>query len=190
MGPHCELRESALVPLVYRNDPYTNLQAGYDSGKSGFTIAVLVLSVLAIGTVLVFSATSFVRRRRQHNRALTSSLNWSPDYRDRAPEINIAPKRGSVHSPENDDSVYVRATEEAHASSSSSFPSGRLDPLAAQQMHPLAAKRATVAMQLMDTVHFSDVEPPDDLAHDAEPKIDIGPPRDEDGHELHNVEIV
>jgi hypothetical protein len=96
------------------------------------------------------------------------------NYRDSTPGINIAP--GSMHS-----DVYEQATAEADASSSR-------DPIAAH-LGAAAAKRAATAAQLIKTEQSSsDDEFPDDLR--SEPKIYLGPARDEDGHELHNVDII
>jgi hypothetical protein len=172
LGPHCELREAAAVPYLNTNDPYLNRPADYvnNGGKSGFEITVVILSVLAIAFVTVFSVGRYIRRRKEENNAITGSLNWSHNYRDRPAEINIAP----MHS-----DVYEQATEEAFSRSSR-------DPIAAH-MGSTAARRAAAAAQLLQTEQSTD-EVPDDLPE--EPRIDIGPPIDEDGHVLHNVEIV
>lgn len=196
MGPHCELRESAEVPTLHARDPYVNNQQQSDYGtddgerRSGFEVALLVLSVAAIVMVSVFSVSTYIRRRKQQrNNAITSSLNWSSNhFKDRAPEVNIAPmqRRGSTLSASD---PYEDATQEAFARSSR-------DPIAAH-LGSAAAKRAAAAvLELMDNTEpsspdedYSDNDSfPDDLCSGL--KIDIGPPIDEDGHELHNVEIV
>ena len=192
LGPHCELRESAEVPNLHAKDPYINQQQQsnygiYDERRSGFEVALLVLSVAAIAMVSVFSVMTYIRRRKQRNHAVTSSVNWSSNhYKDRAPEVNIAPvqRRGSTMS-----DVYEDATQEAFARSSR-------DPIAAHLGSAAAKRAAAVVVELMDNTEpsspdedYSDNDSfPDDLCSGL--KIDIGPPIDEDGHELHNVEIV
>lgn len=177
-GPHCELREAKSVFNSW--DPYstfTGMGRVGDDSRSGFEKAVLSLSIIAIVVVAAFSTKRYQQRRRERNHAVTSSINWQRNYRDEpSEEINIAPKRGSVLS---DDQVYEQATIQARRRSSQ-------DPLVAA-----AARTNNIASAVeMVKTELALAEEDGDLADDKDPEIYIGPPRDEDGHELHNVEIV
>jgi hypothetical protein len=148
--------------------------------SNSYAVAFWILFVsLATGLLCVLVHRYRRRRLIQKNAAISSSLQWTPAYKDRASnEINIAP--GSSYS-----DVYEEATREAFGRSSR-------DPM----VTAVGAATSVSALQLEQKVsspeiieHDTDGDDfPDDLR--SEPKIDIGPPIDEDGNELHNVEIV
>jgi hypothetical protein len=183
LGPHCELRESAELPSLRAKDPYANQvsnpatanEMAQDS-KGGFYVVAFWIMFTSVVVGLVYAVIRRYRRRfqKQRNAAITSSLQWSPAYKDCVSnEINIAP--GSAYS-----DVYEEATRDAFATSSR-------DPMVASV--GAAASTTAVAEVSPDNTDGSDDDDfPDDLR--SEPRIDIGPPIDEDGHELHNVEIV
>ena len=134
-----------------------------------------------------------LKRRQRRNAAVTSTLHWStPNFRDGgSSEVNIAPKRGSV---QYSDDGNIAPYEDAIDMSPTDV---------AEPWNSTVAIR-TAARDLLINDHvgqnsFSgsvDVDEYDDnevADHDEQyslPQIDIGPPIDEDGHELHNVEIV
>jgi hypothetical protein len=167
------------LPNLPQTNPYEQYDA--DSGRSGFEKAVLTLSILAILMCAAAAAYLYMRRKRKRNNAITRSLNWTrPQYKDRPggeAQINIAPKRASVHS---EDAVYDNAL---HSSTS--------DPMAA---HLAAAKAAQEQYRqdpnMSSYTNESDDELDDNDVSDHEPQVDMGPPLDDDGHELHNVSIV
>ena len=166
------------MPNLPKTNPYE--QYHVENGKSGFEKAVLTLSILAIFLCAIAAAYLYVRRKRKRNNAITGSLNWSrPNYKDRPTgdeQINIAPKRSSVHT-----NVYEDAVR-----------SSTRDPMAA---HLAAAKAAQQQYRqdpsLSSLANDSDDDELDDKdVSDHEPQMDMGPPLDDDGHELHNVSIV
>jgi len=113
-------------------------------------------------------AGSIVVRRRRKRKDFANSLRWADGlYRDEPGsgglnQVNIAPRRGS----------YVDEPYSASEHSSAT------DPMATH----LAPKTTTSA-----AVVVSDEDEEDEP--EPQPTVYIGPPRDEDGHELHNVEI-
>lgn len=183
LGPHCELRESTKVEGSSSNDPYAEMRSsrGADEGISVVGTIFLVIGIFALVALFASGVRYYRRRRKQRNAVVTSSLNWSSNYRDRPQEdINIAPKRASLHV-----DVYERATEEAYAHRNGS--SSRISSAAPSLSHGSTSISPSAVQLLKTEQHLSDDEQDDDF--DA-PEVDIGPPRDEDGHELHNVDIV
>jgi hypothetical protein len=182
LGPHCELRESAELPSLRAKDPYVSQvntatpNEMVQDNKGGFYVVAFWIMFTSVVVGLVYAVIRRYQRRfqKQRNDTITSSLQWSPAYRDRVSnEINIAP--GSAYS-----DVYEEATREAFATSSR-------DPMVT--LVGAATSTTAVAEISPDNTDGSDDDDfPDDLR--SEPRIDIGPPIDEDGHELHNVEIV
>ena len=132
-----------------------------------FGVAVIVLAVLAIGAVATFSTVMYCRQRRRRNAAKAKNnnrLRWGPAYTDSNDDnnINLAPRQS-----------FYDAEFPAAAMSSSRDPMAHMG-----AAHPAHNIKATAAMTDDD-----DQGPP-------EPQIYIGPPRDEDGHVLHSVEIL
>jgi hypothetical protein len=139
----------------------------------------LVISVAAIAIIAACAASRYRRRRRkQRDNAIVTSLNWSTAYKDRSDEINIAP-RG-----ESSSDVYEDAV------SRDVFPWSSRDSSVTHLSSSDATRTVADTHLIMTEQSFDDEDDdfPDDLR--SAPKIDIGPPIDEDGHELHNVEIV
>jgi hypothetical protein len=150
-------------------------------------IFAILFSTVAIIAFAVFAGIMYRRRRMRNDDQISTSLRWSGDYRDEPPKVNIAPRSQSGEIESSD--VYF-----------ASIASPNRDPMATH----LAPHHRT--RQALDTPHTGgivsrtrassgsseDGSPSDDayFVEDEEPKIFIGPPRDEDGHELHNVEIV
>lgn len=178
MGPHCELHEAASLPNIPQTNPYEVYDS--DSGKSGFEKAVLTLSILAILLCAAAAAYNYVRRKRKRNNAITRSLNWTrPQFKDRPggdAEINIAPKRASVYAEDVVDDDALR--------------SNTGDPMAAHLAAAKAAQEQYRQDPNMSYTNDSDDELDDNDVSDHEPHVDMGPPLDDDGHELHNVSIV
>jgi len=172
LGPHCELKEAAQIPNLSKNDPYENF--GRNSSPNGtFEKVVLSFAIIAIFIVAAFSARVYIRRRKhKRNNSITSSLSWQPQYKDRPADeqVNIAPKRGSLHT-----DVYEEAVR-----------SSTRDHMAAHLAAAAAAKAAASALPASE----SDEELDDTDVSDHEPQVDMGLPLDDDGHELHNVSIV
>ena len=196
MGPHCELRESTEVANVRENDPYANQQIQhYDdsSGIGGFTIFVLIFSVISLCVLSSYLLHSHLRQRRRRNAAITNTLQWSvPNFRDGgSTEVNIAPKRGSVqYSDDSNFAPYEDAIESSHRehdepwSSAVALRASSHDLLMSEHMGQNSFAGS------MDDNEYDDNEIGDHKEQYSLPQIDIGPPIDEDGHELHNVEIV
>ena len=195
LGPHCELRESAEVANVRENDPYANQQIQrYDesSGIGGFTIFVFIFSIISLCVLSSYLCHTYLRRRRRRNAALTSTVQWSvPNFRDGgSTEVNIAPKRGSVqYSDDNNLAPYEDAIDSAPVehtepwSTTVALRSSTRDLLMSEHIGQNSFSGS------MEDNEYDDNE----IAHSVQyslPQIDIGPPIDEDGHELHNVEIV
>lgn len=160
-GPHCELRSNYLGS--------SNSSSSHSGGMLGFEVVVLVVSLVAIALVASFSVLACVRRRRNRkDDELTKSLKWAASgYRDDPSNDgpNIAPRRSSYI----DDAYPVKA----HSSSTDPFTTH----LAPKSRLPVDEEVITGSPDVMD-----DPVP--------QPQVYIGPPRDEDGHELHNVEII
>jgi hypothetical protein len=126
---------------------------------------VAVSVVIVVGGLFVGI---LVRRRRKHKYAAKSMLWGDSLYRDGYRDepgsgINIAPRRSS--------SVYDETSIHDYAVS---MHSSSTDPMAT-----VLAPKAAAAPAEAD--NEKDPEP--------HPTVYIGPPRDEDGHVLHNVEI-
>jgi hypothetical protein len=169
----------------YSQDPYAEIRANGDADEGNTTIRkiFLTLGTVVLVALFAFGANSYRRRRKQRNAVVTNSMSWSSNYRDRPQQdINIAPKRASLHV-----DVYERATEEAHTRSNrDNSTSGNSSAVASFSQG--SSSISPSAVQLLKTEqHLSDDEQDDVF---RAPEVDIGPPRDEDGHELHNVDIV
>jgi len=171
LGPHCELQEAAEIPNMPKTNPY---EVAYNSSSNTFEKIVLSFAILAIFIVAAFAVRVYIRRKNKRNNNITSSISWQPHYKDRPAEeqVNIAPKRGSLHT-----DVYEEAVR-----------SSTRDHMAAHLAAAAAAKAAASASQ--SPSGESDDEPDDGDVSDHEPQVDMGPPLDDDGHELHNVSIV
>ncbi len=197
LGPHCELRESTEVANVRENDPYANQQIQYTDepdGVGGFTVFVLILSIVSVCVVCSYLFRSHLLKRRQRqNAAVTSTLLWStPNFRDGgSSEVNIAPKRGSV---QYSDDGNIAPYEDAIDSS----PTDVAEPWSSTVAIRTAARDLLINDHIgknsfsgsMDADEYYENEVEDHDEQYSLPQIDIGPPIDEDGHELHNVEIV
>lgn len=200
MGPHCELREAPEISTIRSNDPYANPQKFYSSdGPSVLTISLVVLSVIAAGVVAFFAAHWYIRRRQRRNEAMTTSLNWAaPKFRDDgSTEINFAPKRGSIQSSDEDtryeDAIFKDSAyhDEPPLDSTSSYRTEISARDLMMETSPGGQQLFTSGVEYYDDEDDygdNDSHFPNDMG--VIPQIDIGPPIDEDGHELHNVEIV
>lgn len=166
MGPHCELVESNPIPRVtFRaEDSSGGVADDNTTNQNVFRIGLGVVMVMVMSVfVIVFVHTARRRRKQRFNNEVTSSLFWSSGYTDEPQVTNIAPKRASSLYQETSLDVYTEAVQ-----------TSRRD---------MAIEMSTTKSSAANTEATSDQ--PDDV-----PKLFIGPPRDEDGHELHNVEIV
>lgn len=184
LGPHCELRESAELP----KNPYANSLNEDDRSATEshrfYAVAFWVLLIASAMVVMFVVARAFWRRRLiERHAAVTSSIQWSPAFKDRGTknnEINIAP--GSTYS-----DLYEEAFSRSTVAST-----GRSS---LRNIHTHEPFSDHDCKQEDDDINESDEECEEeqtafsDQMH-MEPRIDLGPPIDEDGHELHNVEIV
>lgn len=162
---------------------------------------MVVLGVCAVFVAAFFAVHWYIRRRHRRNAATTTSLTWAvPKFRDDgSTEINFAPKRGSMQS-SDDDTRY----EDAIFKDSGYVDEPPLDSTAASYRTEFSARDLMMETTPPGGQHLftSGVEYYDDEDDYGDsdshfpnemglgPQIDIGPPIDEDGHELHNVEIV
>jgi hypothetical protein len=135
---------------------------GDSSSKNIFRALGILLGVLAVTLASGYTARRFMRRRKLRTAVKANRLHWQSSYRDRPPEINIAPRRAS-----NFDEIYLSSLAQAGRDSTVIALSSR-DPMATHFVPP--------------------PQPPQDI--DEQPEVYIGPPRDEDGHVLHNVDII
>lgn len=168
-GRHCELREG----FDYDDDDddtQSFLAPGKNQDKDGrdpLLVAVLVLSVTAILAVAAFALNQRRRRKQREDKALSSSMRWNSDYSDKPEQqVNIAPRRRSTLTEECADAedVYM-----------ASVASPNRDPM---------------ATHLAPTIEVPEAKPEAQFEDGDTPKIYIGPPRDEDGHELHSINII
>lgn len=195
LGPHCELRESAEVASVRESDPYANQQIqrqNESTGIGGFTIFVLIFSIIALCVLSSYLFYTHLRRRRR-NAAATSTLQWSvPNFRDGgSTEINIAPKRGSVqYSDDNNLAPYEDAIDSPPTEYDEPWSSTVAIRAATRDLLMSENIRQNSFSGSMESNEYDDNEIEDHNIQYSLPQIDIGPPIDEDGHELHNVEIV
>jgi hypothetical protein len=200
LGPHCELREAPEISTIRSSDPYANPQNFHSSdGPSVLTVSLVVLSVISSLFIAFFAAFGYIRRRQRRNAALTNSLNWAPPkFRDDgSTEINFAPKRGSVQSSDDDthyeDAIFKDSAyhDEPPLDSTSSYRTETSTRDLMMETSPGRQQLFTSGVEYYDDEDDygdSDSHFPNDMG--VIPQIDIGPPIDEDGHELHNVEIV
>jgi hypothetical protein len=199
LGPHCELRESSEVPGTSENDPYASQQIPNfddDSGSSSATLYVVIFSLISLCIVSCYAVNVYRRRRRRCNAAITDTLQWSaPNFRDGgSTEINFAPKRGSLqYSDDGNVTPYEDAIVVASSSSISYGDRWSSAVAIRAATHDLMTDKQTGENSFLSTMDIEDDDDNDVDSHDepySSPQIDIGPPLDEDGHELHNVEIV
>ena len=163
-GPHCELSSEAPeeLPAVQASTSSAESSSG---SSNGARVAAITISLLATVAAAAFFGTKYSKERNS-SRTMNDNIRWASEYQDRPgeDEPNLAPRRRR-------DSATPRGGYEdypANAHSSST------DPFATH----LAPKTAVP----------SDQEDGDE--EESQPQIYIGPPRDEDGHELHNVDII
>jgi len=110
--------------------------------------------------VTFFAVNSYLRRRRKR-RNISNHLRFISNYRDE-------PDRDQVNiAPRRSSYIEEPYSAEEHSSSR--------DPMASH----LAPKQTDVPFSAESTD-----------SGESQPQVYIGPPRDEDGHELHNVEII
>lgn len=168
MGPHCELKESNPIPRVtFRAE---DSSGGYSdtANQNIFRVGLGIVMFMVMSVfVVVLVHTARRRRKQRFNNEVTSSLFWSSGYSDNEPqETNIAPKRASSMYMETPNDVYTDAVQ--HTS----------------------RRDMSIEMQSTKSSSVSSTTEPSNDRPDDVPNLYIGPPRDEDGHELHNVEIV
>jgi hypothetical protein len=186
LGPHCELREDAPIRNKPRPRPHVETTGSKESSSSSssssssgekrtaFHKVMLTFSVLALTTVTLLLAGMYVRRKRQRNRAVTGAINWASHYLDHpSDEPNIAPRRRSTYTDVYEDSSSTDPMASAHI-------------LAAQ----MVAQQDSSPIVSDDEDDYTAEEEETRNLTNNEPQVYLGPPRDEDGHELHNVDIV
>lgn len=162
-GDRCEIN---LDKSDNKAAPSTVGDGDGDGGVKGLGIAAIILSVCAICAVSMFALRGCFRRRTFSKRSGVvekSRLMWSDkSFKDNVESINFSPHRNSSYV----DDGYM-----------ASFASPSRDPM------------ATAFAPEPDQSSYSDASTgkPD---IDDEPQIFIGPPRDEDGHVLHSVDII
>jgi len=165
-GERCE--------FTINKGPHKSTQEGTSTSRSrggsggslgGLGITAIILSVCAVLAVLMFMINSCVRRKRFSRRrdGESSGIIWAnkKGYKDTTETINFSPKAGY-----RDD--YM-----------ASFATPSRDPMATAFAPDMGDHVAPAS----DT----SAGPPED---DDETQIFIGPPTDEDGHVLHNVDIL
>jgi hypothetical protein len=178
LGPHCELKESSPIPRVTYGADASDDGYGEKKNRNVFRVGITVVMFLVMTVFAVMLIHTARRRRKQRfNNETTTSMFWSSGYTDLPNENvnNIAPKRSSSIFMESPRDVYTDAVQ-----------TSRRD--MAIEMSNRNRKSSTTTSNLSsdeDTKSNHGDDRPDDV-----PKLYIGPPRDEDGHELHNVEIV
>lgn len=144
--------------------------SGTSPGGKGIQVFAIVISIIAIMAVAVFSAAMYVRNRRRKQKAVNNALRWGSSYRDEPDDsVNLAPRRQSS---------YLDPYPVNNHSSST-------DPMASH-----LAPKSPAASNEMDSIIRAAIEEDDSEDFEDAPQVYIGPPRDEDGHELHNVEII
>lgn len=205
-GPHCEIRQgsqqqqtlgttapkqsvqieagSASAPAASATT--TSSASRPSSTRTGFEIFVLVISLIAIALVTIFSVSMYVRNRKRKEKRLTNMLRWSSGYRDQPDDadrdrINLAPRRQS--SMEHD---FVTAMTPSFLGAESSSD----DHLAPYRTAVAHAHHGNSVPATSDGIKDSSSSDHDPDEPETAPQVYIGPPRDEDGHELHNVEIL
>lgn len=152
----------------------------------------MILSIISACVLSTYLFHSHIRRRRRRNAAITSTLQWSvPNFRDGGSnEVNLAPKRGSA---QYSDDGNIAPYEDIDSS-----PTDHDEPWSSTVAIRTAARDLLMNEHIGRNSFTGSIdgnEYDDDAIEDHEvqyslPQIDIGPPIDEDGHELHNVEIV
>jgi hypothetical protein len=180
LGPHCELKESSPIPRVtYGADASGGDGYGTTKNRSVFRVGMAVVMVLVITVFAVMLIHTARRRRKQRfNNETTSSLFfWNAGYSDLPNENanNLAPKRSSSLFMESPRDVYTDAVVQT----------SRRDMAIELSNRNRTPSTTTNGSADEDTKSNHGDDRPDDV-----PNLYIGPPRDEDGHELHNVEIV
>jgi hypothetical protein len=204
-GPHCEIRQGSQQQQTHGTTAPTqsvHIETGSatapatssttasasrpSSTRTGFEILVLVISLIAIALVTIFSVSMYVRNRKRKEKRLTNMLRWSSEYRDQPDDtdrdrINLAPRRQS--SLEHD---FVTAMTPSFLGAESSSD----DHLATYRTAVAHAHHGKIASATSDGIKDSSSSDHDPDEPETAPQVYIGPPRDEDGHELHNVEIL
>lgn len=163
-GSHCEIYLGHGAPRGFANPE--------DDKNPGVVIFLALLFVGVLGGGY-FMYRSMGRRQQRRNDIMTKTLAWASRYQDEKPEVNLAPRRSSSINEGYIEDVYldsVRGNESAGVSFST-----RQSFTAVESGGP-AAPIDTSADLLDDG--------------DSPPEIYLGPPTDEDGHELHNVDIL
>lgn len=150
-GPHCELRQGSDQSATDKGNAAGS--GSSNKGKAGTVFFTLLFIAAIAGTGFVLR--SYLRRRRLRHQNIPGSLRWAGDYSDHAPEINLAPRRGS--------SLYMK--DEIYAAN-----------IATSSTDPMTTNLSPNKPDLLDD-------------GDPQPQIYLGPPRDEDGHELHDVDV-
>jgi hypothetical protein len=150
--------------MQYPDYKYGN--APYEKVGHTLGITIICISVFAIVIVSAFVGAIYIRgRRRLSSRSSKTSPRWG--YRDDPANVNLAPRRASMMESFARRSSFATPPDSKHSSR---------DPMATN----IAPQGPSV-----------DSDEEDHGLHAQEsPQVYIGPPRDEDGHELHNVEIV
>jgi hypothetical protein len=153
-----------------RSSTTTTQSGDTDKGRVGLIVGITLSFVILIAALISYRART--TRRRFKNDDVGRAVEWSDSrYLDNPPEqINLAPRRVSVCI-ENDVQLPHNGTNNVHE-----------DVYMASIASPSRDPMATV------------LAPPPPQGPDKEdsqgPQVYIGPPRDEDGHVLHSVEII
>jgi hypothetical protein len=217
VGPHCELRESVHIknselPRSWNSDN----MAGSTSNtfhreeslqRSGIIIAIVILLVLAFAFLVV-------RLRRRRHRQKHESIDWINKYRDQTndrAELNIAPRRESGVECGVTNSPFHETLSQAKTTASCS---SKRD-LIATQKPTITDKNDETRASMQDCIGSVAVKSSHNpsnsyvVSHQNisdgiikekriskrknkvnELQLYLGPPRDEDGHVLHNVDIL
>lgn len=131
-------------------------------GKSSTTVVLIVLLTLSVSALAVMGGAMYYRSNKYKRRS--NRVRWGPGYSDEPSKLNLAPRR-SFAEPDYPANTHISSTRD---------PITLLPPLHSATSSGIA-------------VHFAGEEKADG---ESQPQVYIGPPRDEDGNELHSVEIL
>ena len=158
-----------------RSGTTTAQSADVDSrGRVGLIVGISLSFVIFIATLIGFRART--TRRKFKNDEVGRAVEWSDNrYRDNPPEqVNLAPRRASVCI-ENDAQL-----PQQHHHSNTGQDDVYMASIASPSRDPLATLLAP----------SNPASEPNKQNESQGPQVYIGPPRDEDGHVLHSVEII
>jgi hypothetical protein len=140
-----------------------------NKGMAGLIVGVTLAFVISITALIFYRART--TRRKFRNDDTGRAVEWSDNrYRDNPPEqLNLAPRRRGSVCIEKDDELLPNNNTDQEDVYMASIVSPSRDPMATLLAPPPYAP---------------------DKDESQGPQVYIGPPRDEDGHVLHSVEII